>query len=525
MCLCHLLIRVDHEGREVARWQSQGWFHKCSAGTIASSSASISLVRMLQSTALVAMRRCWAKSVRWRHQALDISSSARYPSTPAVGTISLLSHLCPQVSPRSQARLHAQMSTGDCASLVGRASVYEVVWGKIKGHPWWPAQRISEAVATEHGLQPGKEHRGANETTTLMFFGGSQVARIPVKQMCSWKDGTSNGLHLRATKKKTFRDSIEQVVDFLRQNKAPKGWWCDAPKSTGKASTKCQRKKQGRGSRAPRCIQTRTKRVKMTPAAASKEQYVKVSDRAAQGTRQGVCVRGMNLATGNSRKEVAKRGSVPGSEEDEDDMMEILYGSMPEAQSQVHQSCDCDKKTSNMPQRGSQKPKKQVAADEIWTQSQSVEELGVAMGANATGQEIQEKKLAADKIEMAPPLAVQAPPMEKNIQRPCGALNCCEAQMKGGSGVKATGESERRNEGCQRQNSEEKSFKYNGNLSLQDVIEIARIMRDRSCARTFAGTCKEILGTCLSVGCTVEHKDPREVQKEIDEGQHDIPGE
>lgn len=76
-----------------------------------------------------------------------------------------------------------------------------------------------------------------------------------------------------------------------------------------------------------------------------------------------------------------------------------------------------------------------------------------------------------------------------------------------------------------RDRKKEKNIKHNGNLTLDDVIEIARVMRDRSCARNLAGTCKEILGTCVSVGCTVEHKEPREVQKEIDEGEHDIPDE
>eukprot|EP00889_Picochlorum_renovo_P006823 jgi/Picre1/33853/NNA_001332.t1 len=57
---------------------------------------------------------------------------------------------------------------------------------------------------------------------------------------------------------------------------------------------------------------------------------------------------------------------------------------------------------------------------------------------------------------------------------------------------------------------------HDGNISLEDVKEIARIMRDRSCAATFSGTCKEILGTCVSVGCTVEKQDPREIQEQID---------
>ena len=47
------------------------------------------------------------------------------------------------------------------------------------------------------------------------------------------------------------------------------------------------------------------------------------------------------------------------------------------------------------------------------------------------------------------------------------------------------------------------------------MIEIARVMRDRSCARALPGTVKEILGTCVSVGCTVNHEDPRELQKKV----------
>ncbi|BDA51655.1 60S ribosomal protein L12-1 [Coccomyxa sp. Obi] len=76
-----------------------------------------------------------------------------------------------------------------------------------------------------------------------------------------------------------------------------------------------------------------------------------------------------------------------------------------------------------------------------------------------------------------------------------------------------------------RDRKKEKNIKHSGNLELDEVIEIARIMRDRSCARKLAGTVKEILGTCVSVGCTVDHEDPREIQSKIDDGEVDIPEE
>ena len=62
---------------------------------------------------------------------------------------------------------------------------------------------------------------------------------------------------------------------------------------------------------------------------------------------------------------------------------------------------------------------------------------------------------------------------------------------------------------------QEKNIKHTGNLELDTIIEIARVMRDRSCARKLKGTVKEILGTCVSVGCTVDHEDPREIQNKV----------
>ncbi|XP_047066510.1 60S ribosomal protein L12-3-like [Lolium rigidum] len=68
-----------------------------------------------------------------------------------------------------------------------------------------------------------------------------------------------------------------------------------------------------------------------------------------------------------------------------------------------------------------------------------------------------------------------------------------------------------------------KNIKHSGNISLDDVIEIAKIMSPRSMAKEMTGTVKEILGTCVSVGCTVDGKDPKDLQTEIDDGEVEIP--
>lgn len=59
-------------------------------------------------------------------------------------------------------------------------------------------------------------------------------------------------------------------------------------------------------------------------------------------------------------------------------------------------------------------------------------------------------------------------------------------------------------------------MKHNGNLKFDEIIEIAKKIKNRSFAREFKGTVKEVLGTCVSVGCTIDGKSPKEVQQAID---------
>ncbi len=54
-----------------------------------------------------------------------------------------------------------------------------------------------------------------------------------------------------------------------------------------------------------------------------------------------------------------------------------------------------------------------------------------------------------------------------------------------------------------------------GDLKMEQVIKIAKI---KGKDLPLKSAVKMVLGTCLSVGVTVEGKDPREIQKMIDEG-------
>jgi len=60
-----------------------------------------------------------------------------------------------------------------------------------------------------------------------------------------------------------------------------------------------------------------------------------------------------------------------------------------------------------------------------------------------------------------------------------------------------------------------------GNLGMDQVVRIAKIKRHELLAQTLKSAAKEVLGSCVSMGVTVEGKDPREVQKEIDEGKYE----
>jgi large subunit ribosomal protein L11 len=60
-----------------------------------------------------------------------------------------------------------------------------------------------------------------------------------------------------------------------------------------------------------------------------------------------------------------------------------------------------------------------------------------------------------------------------------------------------------------------------GNLTMEQVLRITKIKRHELLAKNIKLAAKEVLGSCVSMGVTVDGKDPREVQKGIDEGLYD----
>jgi large subunit ribosomal protein L11 len=59
-----------------------------------------------------------------------------------------------------------------------------------------------------------------------------------------------------------------------------------------------------------------------------------------------------------------------------------------------------------------------------------------------------------------------------------------------------------------------------GDLTMEQVARIARIKAPQLLAGVLKNAAKEVLGTCVTMGVTVDGKDPREVQREMDEGKY-----
>jgi len=60
-----------------------------------------------------------------------------------------------------------------------------------------------------------------------------------------------------------------------------------------------------------------------------------------------------------------------------------------------------------------------------------------------------------------------------------------------------------------------------GNLTITQAVKIAQMKREKSLSYELRNTVKEVLGTCISMGISVEGKTPKEVQRAIDEGNYD----
>ncbi len=60
-----------------------------------------------------------------------------------------------------------------------------------------------------------------------------------------------------------------------------------------------------------------------------------------------------------------------------------------------------------------------------------------------------------------------------------------------------------------------------GDLKFEQVVKVAKMKEGGSLVRNLKNGVKEVLGTCVSLGITVEGLDARKVIAEVNEGKHD----
>ena len=60
-----------------------------------------------------------------------------------------------------------------------------------------------------------------------------------------------------------------------------------------------------------------------------------------------------------------------------------------------------------------------------------------------------------------------------------------------------------------------------GNITLDQIIKVAKMKKDAMLASSIKTAVKEAVGTCVSIGLTVEGLEPKEILSEIDEGKYD----
>ena len=60
-----------------------------------------------------------------------------------------------------------------------------------------------------------------------------------------------------------------------------------------------------------------------------------------------------------------------------------------------------------------------------------------------------------------------------------------------------------------------------GNLTIDQAIKVAKMKYDNLLGKELKQKTKEIIGTCVTMGVTVEGKKPQEAQKAMDAGEYD----
>ena len=74
--------------------------------------------------------------------------------------------------------------------------------------------------------------------------------------------------------------------------------------------------------------------------------------------------------------------------------------------------------------------------------------------------------------------------------------------------------------GHERDRKKVKNVTHKGNLTFDQIKKIAKVMEEKSMAKNFQGTVKQVLGTCLSMGCTVDKLNAKKAIEKVNNGEY-----
>ena len=68
-----------------------------------------------------------------------------------------------------------------------------------------------------------------------------------------------------------------------------------------------------------------------------------------------------------------------------------------------------------------------------------------------------------------------------------------------------------------------KNITHTGDIPIEELYKICRILHGESLAKSFAGTVLQVLGTARSIGCTIGGMKPKDLTEQIKSGQFQCP--
>ena len=68
-----------------------------------------------------------------------------------------------------------------------------------------------------------------------------------------------------------------------------------------------------------------------------------------------------------------------------------------------------------------------------------------------------------------------------------------------------------------------KNIKHSGNIGFQEVLKIAKDISHKSMACGMKGTVQSVLGTAVSIGCTIDGEHPMKIQSKVADGKLKVP--